>query len=340
MKKLKIGALALVLLLISSNFIVTAEEEAETKETNKIEEKGPKLQLTNQEVVVKYEESLDPQDLIVAGYWEQLQLPKVDTTTLGAQTLHFIAENHSGQVRSSMTINVIDDVPPVFDESIEKVTIDYDEKIDLLSYFEASDNTGEEVSIKADKEVNITKSGTQTILITATDNSGNSVDQEVKVTVKEKPIPIYYPTVSGETPAIVPGESISARMTMYGVDCYGCRMNSSGVGSTASGVQVSLDSVRQPNGVWQPGITYGGRYIVAAGRQYPFGTLVDIYNHGYVGSGITLDQPIRAIVLDRGGGVSGNHFDLFVGSERVPLAYHARSTSPRAVIVGVQSNYR
>ncbi|KRE33461.1 hypothetical protein ASG85_14435 [Paenibacillus sp. Soil724D2] len=50
------------------------------------------------------------------------------------------------------------------------------------------------------------------------------------------------------------------------------------------------------------GITYKGYRILASDEKYKFGTLVDIH----LGSGET----IHGIVLDRGGTVKGNHFDI------------------------------
>ena len=100
-------------------------------------------------------------------------------------------------------------------------------------------------------------------------------------------------------------------------------------GSLASpGVRVSTTAVYQ-NGSWVPGITYKGYYILAAGKQYPFCTVIDLYNHTISGNGISPSQPIRGIVLDRGGAVSGNHFDVFIGSQKSSGVRHVGG-SPKA----------
>lgn len=105
------------------------------------------------------------------------------------------------------------------------------------------------------------------------------------------------------------------RTTLYGVDCYGCG-GSNGNGRTATGIELSVSNgVKQSDGSWVPGITYDGYYIIAADRSIPLYSIVELSNHGLSGMGFSPDQPIKAIVVDRGGGISGAHIDLYVGSE-------------------------
>lgn len=112
------------------------------------------------------------------------------------------------------------------------------------------------------------------------------------------------------------GDEFYARTTLYGVDCYGCNVREDGTGNTATGIQLNPSlGVMQSNGAWLEGLTYDGYYVIATDGSIPFYSIVEISNHGLSGMGISPDQPLKCIVLDRGGGVSGNHIDLYIGSE-------------------------
>lgn len=112
------------------------------------------------------------------------------------------------------------------------------------------------------------------------------------------------------------GDEFYVRTTMYGVDCYGCNVREDGTGNTATGVQLNPSwGVMQSDGTWVEGLTYDGYYVIAADGSIPFYSIVEISNHGLSGMGISPDQPLKCIVLDRGGGVNGNHIDLYIGSE-------------------------
>lgn len=112
------------------------------------------------------------------------------------------------------------------------------------------------------------------------------------------------------------GDEFYVKTTLYGVDCYGCHVREDGTGNTATGVLLNPSiGVQQSDGSWISGITYDGYYIIAADRSIPFYSIVEISNHGISGMGISPDQPIKCIVLDRGGGIAGNHIDLYIGSE-------------------------
>lgn len=130
----------------------------------------------------------------------------------------------------------------------------------------------------------------------------NQIGQENTFEVKEEP--------KAEVPSDAP---VMAKITTYGVDCYGC-YNENGFGGTAGGVKVSLTSVQQSNGSWLEGITYDGYYIVAANSSIPMGSIIEVSNHGFSGYGLAEGQPFLAMVLDRGA-MTLNHLDLFVGSQ-------------------------
>lgn len=125
----------------------------------------------------------------------------------------------------------------------------------------------------------------------------------------------------------------SPKITTYGVDCYGCQ-SIDGRGGTAMGVVLDLNlGVQLPDGSWQAGIKYGDYYIIAADRSVPMCSIVKIEDHGLAGAGIDPNAPFYAMVLDRGGGVSGHHLDLYTGSESNSQVYRVTSGNPKAQII-------
>lgn len=108
----------------------------------------------------------------------------------------------------------------------------------------------------------------------------------------------------------------SRKATSYGVDCVGCGGEDDGYGGTSVGIQMSTTSVRQSDGTWKEGITYDGYYLIAADKSIPLCTVVEISNHKWSGKGLVRGESFLALVVDRGGAVTGSDIDLFVGSER------------------------
>ncbi|WP_159650049.1 3D domain-containing protein [Erysipelothrix aquatica] len=127
----------------------------------------------------------------------------------------------------------------------------------------------------------------------------------------------------------------ASRITRYGVDCNGCNMGANGRGSTALGIGVGLDEVRQSDGTWKKGLTYDGYYIIATSAAIPFGTIVEISNHTVSGAGITPGVPFQAIVADRGGAITGSKIDLYAGSEHNMLMSQGGMQSADVRIVGM-----
>ncbi len=129
------------------------------------------------------------------------------------------------------------------------------------------------------------------------------------------------------------GATFTPRFTRYGADCAGCTRRGDGTSAAASGIQVTTTAVRQLDGSWKSGITYGGRYLFASSSDLPMCTLISVSNHNYSGMGITQGQPIYGFIGDRG--VGANHLDLFVGSEyALNKVAVASSTTPVVTITG------
>lgn len=125
----------------------------------------------------------------------------------------------------------------------------------------------------------------------------------------------------------------SRRSTSYGADCYGCSGAESGYSGTSSGIQLSTTAVRQSDGTWKEGITYDGYYLIAADKSLPLCTVVEISNHRWSGQGLTPGEPFLALVVDRGGAVTGSAIDLFTGSESYPTVYNGKRSGVRVEIV-------
>lgn len=108
-----------------------------------------------------------------------------------------------------------------------------------------------------------------------------------------------------QTEIIEYGEKILYRfngsMTGYGPDCAGCS------GRVGAGQNVTNGNIYYNDS------KYGKLRIVAADTKLPYGTVIRIRN-----SRIS-NEPIMAIVLDRGGAVKGNLIDLlFASSSEIP----------------------
>lgn len=123
------------------------------------------------------------------------------------------------------------------------------------------------------------------------------------------------------------------KMTTYGLDCVGCK-SINGRGGTAMGIQLDFNlGVLQPDGSWASGIKYGNYNIIAADKKIPMCSIIMIEGHGYYGLGLTPEQPIYAMVLDRGGAIKDNHFDLYIGSQQAHAVSYAQKPNPKATIL-------
>lgn len=89
------------------------------------------------------------------------------------------------KTQKSVKINVIDTTPPEFTETIDSITVNKGEEIDIASKFKATDLSGD-VEIKTENTVDVNTVGEQVINVSATDKNGNINKTEVKITVIEK----------------------------------------------------------------------------------------------------------------------------------------------------------
>ncbi len=88
------------------------------------------------------------------------------------------------KTQKSVKINVIDTTPPEFTETIDSITVNKGEEIDIASKFKATDLSGE-VEIKVENTVDVNTVGEQVINVSATDKNGNVAQTEVNIVVNE-----------------------------------------------------------------------------------------------------------------------------------------------------------
>ena len=88
------------------------------------------------------------------------------------------------KTQKNVKINIIDTTPPEFTETIDSITVNKGEEIDIASKFKATDLSGE-VEIKAENTVDVNTVGTQTVNIFATDENGNVAQTKVNIVVNE-----------------------------------------------------------------------------------------------------------------------------------------------------------
>lgn len=112
---------------------------------------------------------------------------------------------------------------------------------------------------------------------------------------------VYVQTIDTSSYPVI--QTASGSLSHYGHDCYGCTS-----GKTASGYDIS------DGRIYYTDPTFGSVRIVAAGHEYPLGTILRLTN--------VESNPIVAIVLDRGGAIgNGKSFTLDLLTESNAKAY-------------------
>lgn len=184
--------------------------------------------------------------------------------------------------------------------------------------------------------ISVTQEATPTIEIQeyeiVTDQDGNVVSK--KYLEDNYQYNEGTPEIASYGGQVAVGSYFYPKTTTYGVDCSGCNGETTGTGGTSLGIKLDIQKgVRQSNGSFQPGITYNGYYIVAADKNIPLGSILEISEHSYSGAGLTPGVPFKAIVADRGGGVNGAHLDIYIGSEKSGALTRTGSNQVKAKII-------
>lgn len=133
-------------------------------------------------------------------------------------------------------------------------------------------------------------------------NNKNTIKTLNYKTLEEKQYDAYLESL------YVPIETFLAEMTGYGGDCEGC----SGILACRPITNVFT------NGIYFEDDEYGTVRVVAADRKYPCGTIMKFYSKKLS------DEPIVAIVMDRGGAIQDNRLDLLTESEAYSSKYVGR----------------
>ena len=141
-----------------------------------------------------------------------------------------------------------------------------------------------------------------TIVVAENENATKFLRAEYLVTIPPEVIPIYSSfeeaihTISTTNHPV----SFTGRLTGYGPDCVGC----TGRVACRPGQDVRGGNIHR----YDP--EFGMVRIVAADRRIPCGSIVKLHNIAIY------DEPVVAIVMDRGGAVRGNIMDLLFETER------------------------
>lgn len=121
----------------------------------------------------------------------------------------------------------------------------------------------------------------------------------IKESQKEKEIMIFNSFDEAIAKANSMPVAFIGKITAYGPDCPGCG---------GKGACPPRQDFRDGN-IYFNDQDYGNIRVVAADKAIPCGSIVRI-------TGINIyPEPILAVVLDRGGGVKGNHMDLLFTSQ-------------------------
>lgn len=186
-----IGGWASPSILVSSQEEVIPEEVLVPMAT--IANEPVRLEVTSEEIILEYGESLDPQNLVVAGRYDSLSLPVVETEQLGEQVLTFKANKGLDEVTLTKTISVVDTEKPVFTEKARTIKVDYEEEFDvevIAGFFSVEDSVDGELAVEIDGTYDDTKPGDYDFVAYAQDSSGNRVEHHFVVNVAKKPEPV------------------------------------------------------------------------------------------------------------------------------------------------------
>lgn len=137
-------------------------------------------------------------------------------------------------------------------------------------------------------------------------------DQYYSLLESQKPAaPVMYETFEEALAVSQAGSEASfvGKITGYGPDCKGCGGNSA---------CPPKQNFKNGN-IYFNDTVYGKVRIVAADRRLPCGSIVRIHNISIY------NEPIIAIVMDRGGAVKGKHLDLLFETEKNMQGMHTQN---------------
>lgn len=114
----------------------------------------------------------------------------INTDKVGVQKIKLTIEDYFKKTKDySFEVNVKDTVAPEI-QAKEKLTTEYDTKIDLLKDVTATDNYDKEIEVKVEGDYDLKKAGEYKLQYVAKDSSGNETKKEVVLVVKEKVVEV------------------------------------------------------------------------------------------------------------------------------------------------------
>ena len=128
---------------------------------------------------------------------------QIDTTKVGEQSIKIKVKDYFDKEKEyTYKINVYDNEAPTITFK-NKLSTEYNTKIDLYKDVTVVDNSNEKIDISIEGNYDIKKPGTYKLYYVAKDSTGNEVKEEFKLIVKEKPV--SKPTTStNKTPEKTP----------------------------------------------------------------------------------------------------------------------------------------
>ena len=107
----------------------------------------------------------------------------IDTSTVGKKDVTVKIRVGTDDRDYTFNVNVVDTQAPVIALGESELNLLQGTPLDVISKYEASDNSGEEVTITVEGEYNPDVTGVQPLKIVATDASGNTAEQEMNINV-------------------------------------------------------------------------------------------------------------------------------------------------------------
>ena len=184
MKKLLILLTMLVLLLTSCS--KSPEQDPDNGSKTQQSTRVPELTLTKREIKIEYgSKEPNPEEWIVTGTFDSLELPKIDTMKVGKQTHSFSAIVGDEKVTKVKDIEVVDTHDPTFTDSVTQLEIEQGQDVDL-STLKASDKVDGDLKVSLKEKVDTSKVGKHKIIVFAEDKNKNKVEKELVLVIKEK----------------------------------------------------------------------------------------------------------------------------------------------------------
>lgn len=186
-KKIIIIISILIIILLVAGILCLKFNEKDIQDT-KEDNNTPSLNITiidNLDIEINSEINLlsfikDTNDLEIVS-----EDTKVDTSTLGEQTLIIKYKEKDEEKETKFTINIIDTTIPTI-EYQKELTTTAGTEIDLLKDVKVSDNSNEEINATVEGEYDFNKEGTYNLKYVAIDSSNNKVEEEFTLKVNKK----------------------------------------------------------------------------------------------------------------------------------------------------------